>query len=61
MDASERPRLWLALALVVTALSIAACSDDDDEGGTTTGVGEAERPLAGTRLGRAAKRAASQS
>ena len=43
MEASERPRLWLALALVVTALSIAACSDDDaDEGGTTAGGDETE-------------------
>jgi hypothetical protein len=41
MEAPERPRLWLALTLVVTALSIAACSDDDaDEGGTTAGGDE---------------------
>jgi hypothetical protein len=40
MEVSERAKLWLALALalVVTALGIAACGD---EGGTTTGAEEA--------------------
>jgi hypothetical protein len=40
MAVSERARHWLALALVLTALGIAACGDDDgDETGTHGNAG----------------------
>ena len=42
MGTSERAGLWLAMALTVAAIGLAACGDDDgDEGGTTTGAEEA--------------------
>jgi hypothetical protein len=39
MGGSERAKLWLAMALAVAAIGLAACGDDDgDAGGTTSGA-----------------------
>ena len=44
-------KLWLALALVVTAVGIAACGDDDGDEGGTTGAEEAETTARGDETG----------
>ena len=53
---SKGAKLWLALALAVTAIGLAACGDDDgDEDGTVTGAGDAGTTTGGDETGTTAE------
>lgn len=53
---SKGAKLWLALALAVTAIGLAACGDDDgDEDGTVTGAQEAGTTAGGDETGTTAE------